>query len=169
MKRVRLAGAAAVAPVLAAGFAAPAALAAPSHPSHDRSASAHGKSVRLPAAQQHAAPAAAFCSYHVDHRATMDLGASGYAEISYNGGLLCSTSVHLLGTHRNLEMRTRVYAGPGAKNGIASNLQHGGVRAGSTYFSHWFSSLTGGKVACVAVVNSKNRNSVKYGPVCFNY
>jgi hypothetical protein len=169
VKKMRLVGAAAVAPALAAGFAAPAALAAPSHPSHDRGSSATGKRVRLLTAQHHATAAAAYCSYDVDHRATMDLGASGYAEISYNGGLLCSTSVHLLGTHRNLEMRTRVYAGPGAKNGIASNLQHGGVRAGSTYFSHWFSSLPGGKVACVAVVASTNRNDVKYGPVCFNY
>jgi hypothetical protein len=183
MKRVRLASAAALAPALGLAFCTPAALAATDHHQPGSSTTrAPGKMVRLPTPSHRATPAAAaaeICSYgHFKDGTTGHLGIF-HVSADWNGGTLCYVHGSIPKSQTGLTMRARVYKGPGAKNGIFSNANiHGHIYTVptiETVFSASFGApggapgLAGGTVVCLALVNSHNHNSVKYGPVCLNY
>jgi hypothetical protein len=183
MKRVRLAGAAALAPALGLAFCTPAALAATDHQGPGSSTTrAPGKMVRLPASSHQGTPDAArarLCSYqhwkdgHAGHLGIFN------ASADWNSGVLCYVHGSIPKIQTGLTLRTRVYKGPGAKNGIFSDANiHGhvySVPTDKTVFSASWGApggapgLAGGTVVCLALVNSHNHNSAKYGPVCINY
>ena len=71
----------------------------------------------------------------------------------------------------NLEMRTRVY---NSGTRVFQGYVHGTIGACTmfgvsrcTYFSQWGIDKVG-RQDCIALVNSANIGSVKYGPVCVN-
>ena len=169
MKKVRVACAAVFGPALGLAFAAPHAIAATDHPKPDRLAPGPSKSVRLSSGRTRAA--GADCVDSVNYIPAKQDGKFGVTGSYSSAGCLTYVSGGLSKAQTGLDMRVRIYKGPGATNGIYQNYVPGlAIGEPVNYTSFWSSpNVTGGKAVCLALVASKNHSDVKYGPICLNY
>jgi hypothetical protein len=169
MKKAHVACAAVFGPALGLAFAATNAMAATDHPKPDRLAPRPSKSVRLSSGRT--AGADADCVDSVNYIPGKDDGKFGATGSYSSAG--CLTYVHgvLEVAQTGLDMRVRIYKGPGATNGIYQNYVPGFAIGDPVNVTSFWSSpnVTGGKAVCMALVASKNHADVKYGPICLNY